>query len=206
MSKVNPFQSAMEQLSNAAKILNLDQDILKVLEQPTRIISVSIPLKMDSGEVKVFEGFRVQYNNARGPYKGGLRYHPQVDMDEVKALSFWMAIKNAVVNVPYGGGKGGIAVDPKQLSKGELERLSRKFIDLIYLDIGPRVDVPAPDVNTTPEIMAWMVDEYSQLVGQKVPAVITGKPLDQGGSEGREEATGFGGVEVLKQAATALNL
>ena len=206
MANINPFKSAMQQLDNAAKIINLDQEILTQLRQPKRILSVSIPVRMDSGEVKVFQGFRVQYNDARGPFKGGLRFHPQVNLDEVKALSFWMAIKNAVVGVPYGGGKGGIIVDPKKLSKAELERLSRKFIDLIYKDIGPRVDVPAPDVNTTPEIMAWMVDEYSKLVGKFEPAVITGKPLNIGGSQGRTEATGFGGVEVLKQAAAALKL
>ncbi len=206
MAKVNPFVSAMQQLKNAAKILNLDKSVLIQLEKPSRVITVSIPIKMDTGEVKVFEGFRVQYNDARGPFKGGLRYHPQVDMNEVKALAFWMSIKNAVVNVPYGGGKGGIAVDPKKLSKGELERLSRKFIDLIYKDIGPLVDVPAPDVNTTPEIMGWMVDEYSKLTGKLTPAVITGKPLSLGGSQGREEATGFGGVEILKQAAGELKI
>lgn len=206
MTKINPFKSAMQQLENAAKALKLDKQILALLKQPTRIISVSIPVRLDNGEVKIFEGFRVQYNDARGPFKGGLRYHPQVDMDEVKALAFWMSIKNAVVNVPYGGGKGGVAVDPKKLSKGELERLSRKFIDLIYKAIGPQVDVPAPDVNTTPEIMGWMVDEYSKLVGKFTPAVITGKPLTMGGSQGREEATGFGGVEILKQAAKAAKL
>ena len=202
----NPFESALQQLANAAKVLSLEDKYLRQLQQPQRIISVSIPVEMDNGETKIFQGFRVQYNNARGPYKGGLRYHPQVDMDEVKALAFWMSIKNAVVNVPFGGGKGGVAVDPKQLSKAELERLSRKFIDLIYKDIGPKFDVPAPDVNTTPQIMGWMVDEYGKLTGTNVPAVITGKPLDKGGSEGREEATGFGGVEVLKQAVKELNL
>lgn len=200
MAKINPFRSAMQQLDNAAKVLGLSKEIHNLLKQPTRIINVSIPVKMDNGEVRVFEGLRVQYNDAPGPFKGGLRYHPQVDLDEVKALAFWMSIKNAVVGVPYGGGKGGIAVDPKKLSKGELERLSRKFIDLIYKDIGPQVDVPAPDVNTTPEIMGWMVDEYSKLVGKFTPAVITGKPLTMGGSQGREEATGFGGVEILRQA------
>ena len=200
MAKVNPFKTAMQQLENAAKLISLDEKIWVQLKSPKRILSVAIPVKMDSGDTKVFQGFRVQYNDARGPFKGGLRFHPQVDMDEVKALAFWMAIKNAVVNVPYGGGKGGIIVDPKKLSKGELERLSRKFIDLIYKDIGPQVDVPAPDVNTTPEIMAWMVDEYSKLVGKFTPAVITGKPLSMGGSAGREEATGFGGVEILKLA------
>ncbi len=206
MAKVNPFKTAMQQLQNAADVLNLDKEILERLKSPTRIISVAIPLKMDTGDVKVFQGFRVQYNDARGPYKGGLRYHPQVDMDEVKALAFWMSIKNAVVGVPYGGGKGGIAVDPKKLSKGELERLSRKFISLIYKNIGPHTDVPAPDVNTTPEIMGWMVDEYAKLTGSYQPAVITGKPLNMGGSQGREEATGFGGVEILKNAALALKL
>src|SRR3989344_1473997 len=205
MEKINSFKSAMQQLDNAAKVLKLDKEIFAILRQPKRILSVSIPVRMDNGEIKVFQGFRVQYNDARGPFKGGLRFHPQVDMDEVKALAFWMSIKNAVVDVPYGGGKGGIIVDPKKLSKGELERLSRKFIDLIYKDIGPHVDVPAPDVNTTPEIMAWMVDEYAKLTGRFTPAVITGKPLSMGGSQGREEATGFGGVEILKAAWRALS-
>lgn len=201
MPKINPFNSAMQQLKKAAETLKLDQDIFAILKHPDRTITVNIPLKMDNGKIKVFQGFRVQYNDARGPYKGGLRYHSQVNMDEVKALAFWMSIKNAVVNVPYGGGKGGIAVDPKHLSKTELEKLSRRFIGLIYRNIGPHLDVPAPDVNTTPEIMGWMVDEYSKLVGKQTLAVITGKPLNLGGSKGREEATGFGGVEILKHAA-----
>lgn len=206
MPHVNPFKSALQQLSNAAETLNLEPEILNRLKQPDRIISVSVPVKMDNGEVKVFSGFRVQYNDSRGPYKGGLRYHPQVNMDEVKALAFWMTIKNAVVGIPYGGGKGGISVDPSKLSKGELERLSRKFIAMIASDIGPRVDVPAPDVNTTPEIMGWMVDEYSKIKGEWSPAVITGKPLSAGGLPGREEATGFGGVEILKFASKLLGL
>src|SRR5687767_2358966 len=170
MAKMNAFKSAMQQLNNAAEAAALDPETVALLKQPTRILSVSIPVRMDNGQIQVFQGFRVQYNDARGPYKGGLRYHPQVDMEEVKALSFWMAIKNAVVGVPYGGGKGGIAVDPKKLSKPELERLSRKFIDLIYKDIGPQTDVPAPDVNTNPEIMGWMVDEYAKLTGSWQPA------------------------------------
>lgn len=206
MAKVNPFQTALKQLEQAAVALKLSPDVLGVLKRPDRILSVSLPIKMDDGQLKVFEGYRVQFNNARGPYKGGLRFHPQVNMDEVKALSLWMAIKNAVVNVPYGGGKGGITVDPKKLSPSELEKLSRKFIDQIYKDIGPEVDVPAPDVNTTPQIMGWMVDEYSKLVGKFTPAVITGKPLSLGGSQGREEATGFGGVEILKAAAKNFKL
>lgn len=196
----------MQQLDNAAKALGLNNEIQNLLKQPARIINVSIPVKMDGGGVKIFAGLRVQYNDARGPFKGGLRYHPQVGLDELKALAFWMCIKNAVVGVPYGGAKGGIAVDPKKLSKPELERLSRKFIDLIYKNIGPDVDVPAPDVNTTPEIMGWMADEYSKLVGKFTPAVITGKPLSMGGSKGREEATGFGGVEILKQAVKAARI
>ncbi|MBI2607373.1 MAG: Glu/Leu/Phe/Val dehydrogenase [Candidatus Doudnabacteria bacterium] len=199
MSKFNAFENAMQQLRTAAKTAKIRPDVSERLKHPDRVLSVSIPVKMDDGRIKVFVGYRSQYNNARGPYKGGLRFHQDVDLDEVKALSFWMAIKNAVVNVPYGGGKGGITVDPKQLSKRELERLSRGFIQKIYRNIGPHLDVPAPDVNTTPEIMAWMVDEYSKLVGKSTPAVITGKPLNKGGSQGRTEATGYGGVEVLKE-------
>ncbi|MBI4363432.1 MAG: Glu/Leu/Phe/Val dehydrogenase, partial [Candidatus Doudnabacteria bacterium] len=195
-----------EQLDLAAQTLKLEPDILKLLQKPQRTINVSISIRLDDGSLKVFEGFRVQYNNARGPYKGGLRYHPQVDMNEIKALAFWMAIKNAVVGIPYGGSKGGITVDPKKLSKAELERLSRRFIDLIYKDIGPDVDVPAPDVNTDAEIMGWMVDEYSKLAGKWTPAVITGKPLSLGGSQGREEATGFGGVTIMRDAVTFFKL
>lgn len=198
-SKINPYKSAMQQLEHAASVLKLDKEILEKLRHPDRVLNVSVPVRMDNGEVKIFEGYRVQYNDARGPYKGGLRFHPQVSMDEVKALAFWMSIKNAVVGVPYGGGKGGITVDPKKLSKAELERLSRRFAQKIAQNIGPHIDVPAPDVNTTPEIMAWMVDEYSKIVGKFTPAVITGKPLSMGGSQGREEATGFGGIVVLKE-------
>jgi len=201
MAKINPFKNAMSQLANAAEILNLDKSVLEQLKNPQRILSVSIPVKMDNGETKVFEGFRVQYNDARGPFKGGIRYHPQVDMDEIKAFGFWMTIKNGVVGVPFGGGKGGVVVDPKKLSKGELERLSRGYVRSLYKYLGPQVDCPAPDVNTNSEIMGWMVDEYSKLVGKWTPGMITGKPLSMGGSEGREEATGFGGVEILKAAA-----
>ena len=201
----NPFENALRQLELAAAKMDLPKNSLEILKHPDRVIEVSLPVTMDNGDVKVFQGFRVQFNNARGPYKGGLRYHPQVDMEEVKALAFWMMIKNAVVDVPYGGGKGGIIVDPKALSKIELENLSREFIRKIFKNIGPMIDVPAPDVNTNPEIMAWMVDEYSKIVGQPVPAVITGKPISAGGSEGRSEATGYGGVNVLKQAIAKYN-
>ncbi|MDP4001068.1 MAG: Glu/Leu/Phe/Val dehydrogenase [bacterium] len=206
MKNINPFENAMQQLAKAAKVIKLSPNILERLKHPDRVLTVSIPVNMDNGKVRVFQGYRSQFNNALGPYKGGLRFHQDVDLNEVKALSFWMAIKNAVVNVPYGGGKGGITVNPKELSKGELEKLSRGFIQKIYRNIGPHVDVPAPDVNTTPQIMSWMVDEYSKLVKKKTLAVITGKPVNKGGSHGRTEATGFGGVEVLKQAAKKLNL
>jgi glutamate dehydrogenase (NADP+) len=210
----NPYTNAMEQLDVAGKLILSQQKSKKRQEEtfrkltqlhyPDKIIHVSIPLTFDNGKTEIFNGFRVQFNNARGPYKGGIRYHSQVSMDEVKALSFWMAIKCAVCNIPMGGGKGGIIVDPKKLSEGELERLSRGYIKKIYRDIGPTIDVPAPDVNTNGKIMAWMVDEYSKLVGEYTPAVITGKPLDKRGSQGREEATGLGGLYVL--LATLLKL
>jgi glutamate dehydrogenase/leucine dehydrogenase len=206
MPKQNLFKNSLERLNSAAKQFKIDKDIISRLSKPDRIITVAIPVRMDDGSIKVFEGYRVQHNDARGPYKGGLRYHPQVDMNEVKALAFLMAIKNAVVNIPYGGGKGGITVDPKKISKNELEKLSRGFVAKIYKNIGPKVDIPAPDVNTNSEIMGWMVDEYSRLVGEFTPAVFTGKPIALGGSLGREEATGFGGVEVLKSAAKKMKL
>ncbi len=172
------------------------------LLHPDRIVDVSLPLLMDSGEVKTYEGFRVQHNNILGPYKGGLRYHEKVDLDEVKALSFWMTIKNAVVNVPFGGGKGGIAVDPKKLSEKELERLTHVFTERLYPVIGPNLDVPAPDVNTNAKIMSWIVDEYSKIAGKETLAVVTGKPIEKGGSEGRTEATGLGGSFVLEEIVT----
>ena len=161
---------------------------------------------MDDGKERIFYGYRVQYNNARGPFKGGIRYHPKVDLDEVKSLAFWMAIKCAVANIPYGGGKGGVEVDPKQLSKGELERMSRTFIRSIADAIGPDKDIPAPDVNTTPEIMDWMEDEYSKITGDSSGAVITGKSVSNGGHEGREDATARGGFFVLQEAAKALGI
>ena len=152
---------------------------------------------MDDGTMQVFEGYRVQHNNIRGPYKGGLRFHPKVNMDEVKALALWMTMKNAVIDVPFGGAKGGITVDPKKLSEGELERLTRSFTRQLAHSIGPTIDVPAPDVNTTPKIMNWIRDEYSNTLGKDTPAVVTGKPVEQGGSEGRTEATGLGGSYAL---------
>jgi glutamate dehydrogenase/leucine dehydrogenase len=164
-------------------------------------VEVSIPVIMDNGEQKIFKGFRSQHNNARGAYKGGIRYHQDVNLDEVRALSFWMSFKNAVINVPFGGGKGGIIVNPKELSVTELEKLSRGWVQKMYRILGPEVDVPAPDVNTTGQIMDWMVDEYKQLTGDpKSLAVFTGKPVGKGGSQGREEATGFGGFYVFEEA------
>jgi len=202
----NPFQNAMSQLKRATDVKKFDEKFLKLLDQPNREIRISIPVTMDNGNLKIFEGYRVQYNNARGPYKGGIRYHPDTDIDEVKALAFWMTLKCAVANIPMGGGKGGITVDPKILSKTELEKLSRGWIKLMAPVIGPKVDVPAPDVNTTPEIMAWMVDEYSKITGDTTNAVITGKPIEKGGSEGRGPATGLGGVYVFDVIRKKLNL
>jgi len=202
----NPFENAMLQLKRATGIKSFDKEFLKLLEQPNREIRIAIPVKMDDGRTEIFEGYRVQYNNARGPYKGGIRYHQDTDINEVKALAFWMTLKCAVANIPMGGGKGGITVDPKKLSKTELEKLSRGWIKLMAPVIGPKVDVPAPDVNTTPEIMSWMVDEYSKITGDKTNAVITGKPIEVGGSEGRGPATGLGGFYVFDVMRKKLNL
>jgi len=171
---------------------------IEVLKSPQNSVEVSVPVVMDDGKIKVFKGFRVQYSNARGPYKGGLRYHPQVDLEEVKSLAFWMSIKCAVADIPYGGGKGGIEVDPKSLSEGELERLTRSFVRAIAKNIGVKEDIPAPDVYTNPQIMAWFMDEYSQIQGEPTPAIVTGKPVEIGGSLGRDTATAQGGFYVLE--------
>ncbi len=199
----NPFENYLIQLK---KVGNFPQ-----LEKPQKIVEVNFPVQMDNGEVKIFRGFRVQFNNARGPYKGGIRFHPQVDLSEVKALAAWMTIKCAVADIPFGGGKGGVIVDPKKLSEGELERLSRAYVRAIYQDIGPDLDVPAPDVNTNPQIMSWMLAEYRKMSNvktqnSKVLATFTGKPLDGGGSEGRVEATGQGGVFVIASLAQKLKM
>ncbi len=195
----NPWQQALAELEKAASHIKVSQALLERLKTPDRVIEVSPPVVMDDGRTQVFHGYRVQHNNMRGPYKGGLRYHPKVNMDEVKALSFWMTMKNAIVDVPFGGGKGGITVDPKMLSEGELERLTRAFTREIAPYIGPELDVPAPDVNTNAKIMAWMRDEYARATGKDAPAVVTGKPIEKGGSEGRIEATGLGGFYVLAE-------
>ncbi|WP_297214899.1 Glu/Leu/Phe/Val dehydrogenase [Thermoplasma sp.] len=188
----DPFEIALKQLRKAAKVLNLDEQALEILSSPQKILQVSIPVKMDDGKVKVFTGFRVRHNIARGPAKGGIRFHPQETLSTVKALSTWMTWKCAIADIPYGGAKGGVICDPSTLSQGELERLSRGYIRAIADFIGPDVDVPAPDVNTNPQIMAWMLDEYENIVRHNAPNVITGKPLEVGGSLGRFDSTGNG--------------
>lgn len=202
---MSAFGNALAQLEQAAQCLDLQQEILTRLQQPDRTLQVSVPLVKDNGEIKTFEGFRVQYNNSRGPYKGGIRYHPQVEMDEVKALAFWMAIKCAVVNIPFGGSKGGIKIDPKGLSESELEKLARSYTRAVASIIGPDLDIPAPDVNTGAQTMAWIADEYSRLQGRWLPAVVTGKPVEVGGCLGREEATGRGGALVLMKIGQLVN-
>lgn len=209
----NPFQNAMTQLDKVAKLnyeLNATKrfgdEFIARLRQPDRDIRISIPVKMDDGSLKIFEGYRVEYNNTLGPYKGGIRYHQDTEINEVKALAFWMTLKCAVAGIPMGGGKGGITVNPKELSKGELERLSRGWVQKLADILGPQKDVPAPDVNTTPEIMAWMNDEYEKITGDKTGATFTGKPLDKGGSAGRGPATGLGGFYVFEAFKKELNL
>ena len=197
---MNAYDNAMRQLEKASQIMNLDKDVLAKLSSPERIVMASLPIKMDDGSLKIFQAYRVQYNSARGPYKGGIRFHPQVDLDEVKALGFWMTIKCSVVGIPMGGGKGGVIVDPKVLSQGELEKLSRAWIGAFRAVIGPEKDVPAPDVYTTPQIMAWMADEFSKLEGKPSIGVVTGKPLEYGGSLGRGTSTAMGGFYVLSEA------
>lgn len=200
------FQNTLKQINEAAEIMNLEEDILTVLSHPKRILQVSLPIRMDDGKVKVFEGFRVQHNDVAGPFKGGIRYHQQVDMEEVKALATWMTMKCSVVGIPLGGGKGGIIVDPKTLSKRELEQLTRRYIDRVQHNIGPHMDVPAPDVNTNGDIMAWMADEYMKLGNINKRGVVTGKPLEVGGSEGRDAATSQGGSYVWEEIAKEKNI
>lgn len=199
MAGANPFKNALTQLNRAAKVGGLSEHARQILSQPQRIFQVAIPILMDNGTTKIFEGYRVQYNDARGPFKGGIRFHPATNLAEVKALAFWMAIKCATANIPFGGGKGGVTLDPKTLSARELEALSRGWVRAMYKYLGPEVDVPAPDVYTTPKIMAWMVDEYSRLTGRWQPGAFTGKPVEIGGSPAREYSTGLGGLFVLSK-------
>lgn len=203
---MNSFEDALVRLKEVARILDIDNGLLDLLSVPQRQVEVNLPLKLDSGEIRIVHGYRVQYNNWLGPFKGGLRYHPKVDLLEIKALAFWMMIKNAIVDIPFGGSKGGVEIDPKNLSEKELERLTRLFTRKIVPDIGPNLDVAAPDVNTNSKIMDWIVDEYSKVVGKSVKAVVTGKSIENGGSLGREEATGLGGFIILEQLIKKLGL
>jgi len=204
--ELNPFKIAQEQLDMAAKLLKLDPAVHNLLREPKRVVEVTFPVRMDSGQVKTFKGFRVQYNDARGPCKGGIRFHPAETVDTVKALAAWMTWKTACVGIPLGGGKGGVICDPKQMSNGELERLSRAYIDAIGDVIGPELDIPAPDVYTNPQIMAWMMDEFAKIRGYNAPGVITGKPIPLGGSQGRGDATARGAVYTIREATKKLNI
>lgn len=216
MTQVSLWKRAQKLLEQTAKRLDYDPLLLSMLSEPDRIVEVSLPIKTDKGNIKIFKGFRVQHNNIRGPYKGGLRYHPAVDIDEVKTLAFWMTMKNAVVDVPFGGGKGGITVDPKLLSGAELERLTRLFAKKISPIISPDLDVPAPDINTNGQIMSWISDEFGEYLKSQnssrktdqnfIKAVVTGKPIDDGGSEGRMEATGLGGAYTLMAVLKETNM
>src|SRR5438270_122979 len=200
---LNPFRIAMHQFDLAAEKLGLDPGLREVLRRPRRALSLALPIKLDDGTIRVFEGFRVQHNNSRGPCKGGIRYHPGVTFDEVKALASWMTWKCATVNIPFGGAKGGIVCDPKQLSKTELERLTRRYAYEISPIIGPAQDIPAPDVYTDAQTMAWIMDTYSMIHGNNTPAVVAGKPICLGGLEGRHEATARGCGFTIRAAAKA---
>jgi glutamate dehydrogenase (NAD(P)+) len=203
---LNPFRIAQIQFDMAAEYLKLDPGLRLILRTPKRVMEVSVPVKMDNGQTKVFTGFRVQHNVSRGPAKGGLRYHPNVTLDEVKALAAWMTWKTATVNLPYGGAKGGIVCDPKRMSKGELERMTRRYAAEIQPIIGPEVDIPAPDVYTDAQTMAWIMDTYAMTVGHASPGVVTGKPVSIGGSEGRTDATGRGVLYVVEEACKVKKL
>ena len=200
MTESNVWLRTQDQLKKIADKISLDPSLLTRLLEPDRIVEVNLPFKNTN-----IKGYRIQHNNIRGPYKGGLRYHPNVSMDEVKALAFWMTMKNAVIDVPFGGGKGGITIDPKTLSEAELEKLTRDFTQKLADVIGPQKDVPAPDVNTNPKIMSWIVSEYEKITGDKSHAVVTGKPIETGGSQGRTEATGLGGTYALMAYLSQIN-
>jgi len=206
MTGENSFKIALKQLDDCAKILKLDNDTLEILRYPTCEIHVSIPVRMDNGKTRVFQGFRVQYNDARGPTKGGIRFHPQETIDTVRALAAWMTWKCSLMDLPLGGGKGGVICNPKELSVGELERLSRAYVKQVWKFIGPDKDIPAPDVYTNAQIMAWMMDEYSKIVGNNSFGCITGKPLCIGGSCGRDDATARGGMSTILEAAKEVGI
>src|SRR5215213_6703640 len=202
----NPFDDVLEQVDRAAQVLDLPDEQVELLKHPKRQVIVSLPVPMDNGSVQVFTGYRVLHDNTRGPGKGGVRYHPEVDLDEVKALAAWMSWKCALVDIAFGGAKGGVTVDPTTLSVGELERLTRRYAAELFEQIGPNLDIPAPDVGTNAQVMAWMMDTYSMKKGYVEPGVVTGKPIVLGGSLGREEATGRGIVVTTREALRDLNI
>lgn len=203
---LNSYEIVQRQIDNAANLLQLPKNIVEILKRPKRVLTVNYPVKLDDGSIEVFEGYRSQHNDALGPTKGGIRFHPDVTLDEVKALSMWMTFKCGVVGLPYGGGKGGVIADPRNYSEAEKERMSRGFMEAIADFVGPDKDIPAPDVYTNAQVMGWMMDTYSRLTGKYSPAVITGKPLSIGGSKGRSEATARGCVITIQQALKELNL
>lgn len=206
MAKLNPFEMSKIQLDSCAKTLNLDPDVAVILKTPARELHVSLPIRMDDGSLKVFQGFRVQYNDARGVTKGGIRFHPEETIDTIRALAAWMTWKCSLLDLPLGGAKGGIICNTKEMSVGELERLSRAYARAVFGFIGPEIDVPAPDVYTTPQIMVWMMDEYSTLAGKQQFGMITGKPISMGGSKGRGDATARGGMYTIREAANVLGI
>jgi len=206
MGNSTVYENVLTQLDNAAEVLDLDEQIRELLQEPMRTLSVSIPVKLDDGNIHVFKGFRCQHNNVLGPTKGGIRFHPQVSEDEVKALAAWMTFKCSLVGIPYGGAKGGVIVNPKELSRNELERLSRGFIQSISPIIGPDKDIPAPDVYTDAQVMSWFMDEFSKIKGVNTPGLVTGKPVVLGGSFGRHSATARGVMYTVREAAKAIDL
>ena len=202
---MNVFQDAVERLNRLGQVADIDTEILQMLSHPEQTVMASLPVRMDDGQMQVFPGYRCRFNSTLGPAKGGIRFHPDVSVEEVQALALWMTIKSALVGLPYGGGKGGVCVDPKSLSRLELERLSRAYIRAMADMIGPRQDIPAPDVYTNARIMGWMMDEYERIKREKIPGVITGKPIELGGSQGREEATGRGAFIIAELWAEKAN-
>ena len=205
VEELNPFKNVQKIMKKTCEDLNLSESVYELIKEPSRIVEVNIPIKMDDGSIKVFKGYRSQHNNSIGATKGGVRFHQGVNLDEVKALSIWMTLKCAIGNLPFGGGKGGIIVDPKTLSKAELEKLSRGYVQKLYEVLGEDLDIPAPDVNTNGEIIAWMADEYNKLSGENAWGTFTGKPVELNGSKGRTEATGLGVAIVAREALKKLN-
>ena len=204
--KINPVESVQNEIKLACEKLGLDNSYYEILKEPERVLIVQVPVRMDDGTIKTFTGYRAQHCTIMGPAKGGFRYHPDVNLEEVNGLAMWMTFKCAVVGIPYGGAKGGVCCNPAELSKAELERLTRSYLRAINTMVGPDKDIPAPDVNTNPQIMAWFMDEFSMLKGHNVPGVVTGKPISLGGSQGRVQATGFGVTVAVKKACEAMGI